>query len=149
MANMTDITTIMSADHSACDEVFARAEELIADSNWSEGAEQFKQFHDAMEHHFTMEESVLFPAFEARTGMTMGPTEVMRGEHEQMRALFAEMAESVEKQDSEQYLGLSETLLMVMSQHNSKEEQMLYRMADQALGQGVEDVLERMAAVGQ
>ncbi len=149
MANMNDITTTMSADHRACDEVFARAEELIADNGWVEGAEKFKQFHDAMEHHFTMEETVLFPAFEARTGMTMGPTEVMRGEHVQMRALFAEMAESVEKQDSEQYIGLSETLLMFMQQHNSKEEQMLYRMTDQALGQGVEDVLERMAAVGQ
>lgn len=149
MANMTDITTTMSADHRICDEVFARAEELIADNSWAEGAEKFKQFHDAMEHHFTIEETVLFPAFEARTGMTMGPTEVMRGEHVQMRALFSEMAESVEKQDSEQYIGLSETLLMVMQQHNSKEEQMLYRMADQALGQGVEDVLERMACVGQ
>ncbi|MCF6283102.1 MAG: hemerythrin domain-containing protein [Candidatus Polarisedimenticolaceae bacterium] len=146
---MTDITTTMSADHRICDEVFARAEELIADGNWDEGTAKFKVFHDAMEHHFTMEETVLFPAFETRTGMTMGPTEVMRGEHVQMRGLFAEMAESVEKQDSEQYLGLSETLLMVMQQHNSKEEQMLYRMADQALGQGVEDVLERMAAVGQ
>lgn len=146
---MTDITTIMSADHHTCDEAFARTEELIADGNWSDGSEHFKKFHDAMEHHFSMEESVLFPAFENRTGMTMGPTEVMRGEHVQMRALFAEMAESVEKQDSEQYLGLSETLLMVMSQHNSKEEQMLYRMADQALGQSVDDVLERMAAVGQ
>ena len=145
---MSDITTTMSADHRSCDEIFARAEELIADGNWAEGAEQFKKFHDAMEHHFTMEEEVLFPAFEARTGMTMGPTEVMRGEHVQMRALFAEMAESVEQKGVEQYLGLSETLLMVMQQHNSKEEQMLYRMADQALAQDVDDVLERMSAIG-
>lgn len=145
---MTDITTTMSTDHRRCDEIFAHAEELIADGDWSKGAEQFKQFHEAMEHHFSIEEGVLFPAFEARTGMTMGPTEVMRGEHVQMRGLFAEMAESVEQQDAERYLGLSETLLMIMQQHNSKEEQMLYRMADQALGQGVDEVLERMAAVG-
>ena len=145
---MTDIKTTMSADHRSCDEIFARAEELIADGNWAEGAARFKQFHDAMEHHFSMEETVLFPAFEARTGMTMGPTEVMRGEHVQMRALFAEMAESVEQKRVEQYLGLSETLLMVMQQHNSKEEQMLYPMTEEALGQGAAEVLERMAAVG-
>ena len=144
---MNDITTTMSADHRHCDEIFAKAEELIANGNWSEGGPEFKAFHDAMEHHFTMEETVLFPAFEESTGMKMGPTEVMRGEHVQMRELFADMAESVEQQDVDRYLGLSETLLMIMQQHNMKEEQMLYRMADQALASGVDEVLQRMKEV--
>jgi hemerythrin-like domain-containing protein len=42
-----------------------------------------------MLHHFGVEESVLFPRFEQSTGMYRGPTQVMRGEHVQMRQLLA------------------------------------------------------------
>jgi iron-sulfur cluster repair protein YtfE (RIC family) len=45
-----------------------------------------------MEQHFQKEEEVLFPAFEQSTGNTMGPTRVMRLEHQQMREALAEMA---------------------------------------------------------
>lgn len=144
---MSNISDTMSADHTRCDEIFSLAEEAIAKGDWAEGASRFKEFHDAMEHHFGMEEQVLFPTFEQRTGMRMGPTQVMRMEHSQMRQLFAEMASSVEQQNKDRYLGLSETLLMVMQQHNAKEEQMLYRMTDQALGSDVEDVLKQMREV--
>ena len=144
---MSNITDTMSARHRQCDDIFSEAEELISKGDWSQGAPKFKEFHQSMEHHFSMEEEVLFPTFEQRTGQTMGPTQVMRMEHQQMRQLFAEMAESVEQQDQDKYLGQSETLLMVMQQHNAKEEQILYHMADQVLSSEVSDVLERMEAV--
>ncbi|MBL3588553.1 MAG: hemerythrin domain-containing protein, partial [gamma proteobacterium endosymbiont of Lamellibrachia anaximandri] len=94
-----------------------------------------------------MEEEVLFPAFEEVTGMAMGPTVVMRGEHAQMRDLFQEMTESVEAKDQDRYLGLSDTLLVVMQQHNAKEEQMLYQMSDQVLGGQASELLSRMEAI--
>jgi len=46
-----------------------------------------------------MEEEVLFPAFETRTGNTMGPTYVMRTEHEQIRALLQVMARAALESD--------------------------------------------------
>ena len=111
---------------------------------WDQGATAFQEFVDAMERHFTMEEGVLFPTFEQRTGMTSGPTQVMRMEHMQMRQLLADMDESVEEKDQEKYLGLSETLFMVMQQHNTKEEQIVYIMADQSLREKAADVLAQM-----
>jgi hemerythrin-like domain-containing protein len=66
--------------------------------------------------------------------MSSGPTQVMRMEHEQMRDLMQEMANAVAAGNQDSYLGLSETLNMLMQQHNLKEENMLYPMSDRVLG---------------
>ncbi len=144
---MPKITDIMSADHKRCDELFAKAEETISSEDWAAGATAFHDFNDATEKHFSMEEAVLFPAFEQSTGMTSGPTQVMRMEHMQMRQLLADMEESVTEKDLEKYMGLSETLIMVMQQHNTKEEQIVYVMADQSLREKGADVLTQMGMI--
>lgn len=144
---MTGIADTMAHDHRRCDAIFADAESAVSDSKWEEGAVRFREFNQAMEHHFSMEEAVLFPAFEQRIGQVAGPTQVMRMEHMQMRQLLSEMAQAVEKRDRDGYLGLAETLMIVMQQHNMKEEQMLYRMADQALGADVPEILRKMEAM--
>jgi hemerythrin-like domain-containing protein len=99
-----------------------------------------------MAHHFAMEEAVLFPAFEARTGMSMGPTQVMRSEHEQMRGLIRDMAQALAGSDQDNYLGQSETLNMLMQQHNLKEENMLYPMSDQVLAPDRDQLIQSMQA---
>ncbi len=70
---------------------------------------------------------MLFPAFEQATGMTMGPTRVMRMEHEQMRGLLSQMAMAAT--DIDALVEHGDTLLMLTQQHNMKEEGMLYPMA--------------------
>jgi hemerythrin-like domain-containing protein len=66
--------------------------------------------------------------------MTSGPTEVMRGEHRQMRDLLAQMEGALAVRDSDTFGGAAETLLILMQQHNMKEENILYPMCDNALG---------------
>jgi len=144
---MTTITETMAADHRRCDELFSEAEEQIAKGEWSAGEQKFIAFRDAIEHHFEMEESVLFPDFEQRTGQAMGPTQMMRMEHIQMRQLFADMEQAMTAKDKERYLGLAETLMMIIQQHNMKEERMLYPMTDQAFGPDAGEVVERMEKV--
>lgn len=73
----------------------------------------------------------MFPAFEAATGMTQGPTQVMRMEHRQMRGLMAQMQQAWAERDGEAFAGAAETLLILMQQHNMKEENILYPMCDQ------------------
>jgi len=144
---MTTITETMAADHRRCDELFSEAEEQIAKGEWPGGEQKFIAFRDAIEHHFEMEESVLFPDFEQRTGQAMGPTQMMRMEHIQMRQLFADMEQAMTAKDKERYLGLAETLMMIIQQHNMKEERMLYPMTDQAFGPDAGEVVERMEKV--
>lgn len=144
---METISDFLSSDHHRCDDLFAVAEDAAGDGDWERIAAEFGAFLESMRHHFAMEEEVLFPAFEESTGMTMGPTQVMRMEHQQMRSLFDAMGQAVEKRDRDDYLGQAETLLVLMQQHNLKEEQILYRMADQMLGGEVPEVIGRLRAV--
>jgi iron-sulfur cluster repair protein YtfE (RIC family) len=146
---MNTILDFLGSDHRACDDLFAAAEENVAKKNWESASKLFSQFHQAMDRHFAMEEDVLFPAFEAKTGNTMGPTQVMRMEHEQMRALINDMERAVTAGNDAEYLGLSETLNMIMQQHNLKEENMLYPMSDRVLAGNREAVLGDMDAVAR
>lgn len=141
---MTTITETLSNKHAHCDALFAEVEAQVANAHWDLVITNFTGFIHAIEQHFATEEQILFPTFEEQTGHTAGPTQVMRFEHEQMRQLFKEMQDSVAQQDSDQYLGLSETLLMLMRQHNAKEEQILYPMTDQVLGTAAPLILEQM-----
>ncbi|MDP2788042.1 MAG: hemerythrin domain-containing protein [Pseudomonadota bacterium] len=141
---MADITRYMTADHTHCDDLFAEAENAVASADWQRGQTHFQAFEAATLHHFMREESVLFPAFEAHTGIRHGPTEVMRGEHVEMRETMQGMGQALDKHATDAYLGLAETLLMLMRQHNLKEEQMLYPMADRALADTASEVVRQM-----
>ena len=144
---MSTIVEFLGSDHHACDDLFASAEEAVAQKNWDSARTLFKRFQAAMAHHLAMEETVLFPAFEARTGNIAGPTKVMRMEHEQMRELLQAMASAVAATHQDNYLGLSETLNMLMQQHNLKEESMLYPMSDRVLGDACDSLIHSMEAV--
>lgn len=144
---MSTIGSYLSDDHNACDDLFAAAENAVAVKDWTKAREHFDRFHASMRRHFAMEEDVLFPAFEARTGMSGGPTFVMRAEHQQMNGLLGEMNSALSQRDAKTYLGLSETLLMLMRQHNMKEENILYPMSDQALADEQADLLDRMGSL--
>lgn len=127
------ISELMTQHHQECDDYFASAENAVAQGQWAEAKEFFQQFENALLLHFRREEDILFPAFESETGQTGGPTQMMRMEHAQMKELIQNLKEACEKNDKNGYLGNSETLLVLMQQHNMKEEQMLYPMMDQAL----------------
>lgn len=144
---MTSISEFMTHDHRACDNLFAVAEESVAKGKWDQAAEQFATFRKDTERHLGMEEETIFPAFEAKSGMEGGPTQVMRSEHQQMRKVIDDMAQKLAARDGDGYLGLSETLMVLMQQHNMKEEQILYRMMDQTFGDEAASVLERAGAV--
>jgi hemerythrin-like domain-containing protein len=138
---MQSIKEFMAGDHRQCDDFFVAVETAIVGGAWDVAASAFAKFQDAMLRHFSTEESLLFPAFEQRTGMYMGPTQVMRGEHIQLRELMLVAEEALLAQDADTYLGDAETLLIMMQQHNMKEENVLYPMCDQQLLDQIDTLL--------
>ena len=128
------ITTPLFQHHKHCDDIFADAESACGNGDWEAGGKLFALLQSQLEAHFSSEEELLFPAFEAATGMTSGPTEVMRGEHRQMRDLLGQMSSGLAELDGDAFSGAAETLLILMQQHNMKEENILYPMCDNALG---------------
>lgn len=142
---MTSIAELMTHDHRSCDHDFARAETLAHKKDWNAAALALEAFTTGLEAHFQAEEQELFPRFEAATGMTQGPTQVMRGEHADMRATLAQLRAALDSRDLDEFAGEAETLLIMMQQHNMKEENILYPMCDLRLGGERDALVETLA----
>ncbi len=143
---MESIRSILTREHRACDGLIDVFEESVTQHNWDEAEKLFSDFLANMECHLNKEEKVLFPAMEQRMGPGMGPVQVMRAEHENMRRLFREIKEDITLRQSEHCLGLTDTLLMLIQQHNLKEEGILYAMADQILAAEQGEVMAQLCA---
>ncbi len=145
---MPEIRQILPPHHKHCDDLFSAAEEAAQNGDWGACDEALGNFGIELRAHLAAEESVLFPAFENATGMRHGPTQMMRLEHEQMRELLVQMEAALAARDGEAFGGAAETLLILMQQHNMKEENILYPMCDQALAGQVDalgaELIERI-----
>jgi len=130
---MSDVVHVMGEDHKACDDFFEQAEAAAGSGDMAKCAQRFQLFRGALLRHFRQEEEVLFPGFEEVTGNTMGPTRMMRQEHQMMRELVEKMQMAVDSASAEDYLGAADTLMVLMQQHNMKEEGILYPMCDSVL----------------
>lgn len=144
---MDTILGFLGSDHRTCDALFTSAGEAVAQQRWDAAHEAFDRFLGAMHRHLAREEKILFPAFEASTANSMGPTRVMRMQHEQMRRLLDDMERSVDGRDHCRYLTLAATLFPVMQRHNKQEEDLLFPMFDRMLDEECEGLIAAMQAV--
>ncbi len=134
-------------DHRTCDELWGDVEAAGEAGDRARTEAAWKRFDLAMRTHLGHEEETLFPAFEAATGMTnAGPTFVMRSEHVQMRALLDRMQAAVDRGDLRELLDQGDSLLILIGQHNSKEEGMLYPLAERALAAKWPEIRARVQA---
>jgi len=138
------ILEFMREDHRACDHLFTEAENALADKKIEEAKGLFESFYQATNHHFDMEERELFITFEKRTGMMGGPTQMMRYEHQQLRSLLESMRLALSENRSDDFFGIGESMMIMLQQHNMKEEQMLYPMIDRALGSDGELMIQTL-----
>jgi hypothetical protein len=112
---MSGITSALHNHHKLCDDDFADAEDAARKGDWAACAAAYGKFRTELLAHFGVEEG--------------------RGEHAQMRDLLRQMDAALAQKDADAFGGAAETLLVMMQQHNMKEENILYPMIDQAMGQ--------------
>jgi len=128
------LAAFFEQDHRDCDARWADVEELLDTQDVEAAGPAWQKFNAGVRRHIAMEEEVMFPAFEAAARMGGGgPTSVMRMEHKQMIGLLDQIEAAMESGDAEQAMDLGDTLLMLIQQHNIKEEGMLYPMAENML----------------
>jgi len=140
------IKEFMTQDHRECDNLYAPVEEAISQGDFEKALELFVPFKEAMLRHFAMEEEVLFPKMEEFLGGGEGPIHVMKMEHAQIRSILDQMGEAIEAKNQQKALGFGETFMIMTQQHNMKEEQILYTMAEQ-LPLEKEKILQQMKEI--
>lgn len=118
------ISEYFEKDHDRLDGLFINFQEWKR-KDYPKAREFFRDFKFGLQRHIVWEEEILFPLFEQKTGMTQGPTFVMRMEHRQIHELLEALHTKVKAGDPES--GNEEkALLEVLSNHNVKEESVLY-----------------------
>jgi iron-sulfur cluster repair protein YtfE (RIC family) len=139
---MESISSYMQQDHVVIDGIAERALAAAEARDWAALARDAAEFLRRLRQHIEVEEKVLFPAFEQRTGMSAaGPSVQMREEHQQMQPILAQMQAAAAAQDGAGYQRATKALLDILMPHNQKEEQMMYPMLDEALGEDAQALL--------
>jgi len=128
---MSSIATALTEHHRQCDALFERASDAAQAGDWAQLRARLAALSTGLGRHFAFEEEALFPAFEAATGMCDGPTAVMRMEHEHIRNLLDELAAAAPEHDPDGFCAELDTLFVMLQQHNTKEEGIIYPACDQ------------------
>lgn len=129
-----NVSEFLGGDHRRLDAILSVVEELAEKGAFAEAAARFVDFARGLSRHIDMEETVLFPAFEEKTGMTSGPTAVMRAEHVEIRRLLEVLASALAAPDESAFREADRHLHEVLGGHNEKEEGILYPLSDRMAG---------------
>ncbi len=144
MEPRAELAAFFGYDHRGVDGDWAKVEAAVETDDIEKIRAAWIAFSTHQRRHLQMEDEIMFPALETATGMTGGPTAVMRAEHEQMRGLMDQMDSVLTAGDAQEMVDLGDTLLMLIQQHNQKEEGILYPMASQVLSAGWEKLRQRL-----
>jgi iron-sulfur cluster repair protein YtfE (RIC family) len=143
--NVASISELLEDDHRRLDALAAEAQRLAEQGSLDGARASFEAFTSGLEWHIEAEEGVLFPEF-TRLGGPLGPTIVMRREHELIRGAMSEARRALGADDlaafQEALSGLGETL----HEHNAKEEAVLYPSLDRLAGAGLAALVRRVQA---
>ncbi len=127
------VTEFYETDHDRLDELLQQYRQLKR-IDFARAKPFFREFKFGLQRHIIWEEEILFPLFERATGITNGPTEVMRREHRMIGAVLEAIHDRVRLADPES--DADETLLMnTLAAHNEKEEKILYPAIDRVAGE--------------
>jgi hemerythrin-like domain-containing protein len=142
------ITTFACREHRRLDAILRRAVSEVEAGKLEAARASCDAFHRGLCLHAAVEEQLLFPLFEARSGMVGGPTATLRQEHRELEAAARSMCEALTVDDPVGFREGLRLLEAVRREHDSKEEHVLYPTTDQMLSDrecaAVAERLERL-----
>ncbi|MBI5049064.1 MAG: DUF2249 domain-containing protein [Deltaproteobacteria bacterium] len=128
------VTEFLQTDHKRLDTIFNRFTKAVKEKNWDEASHSFREFRIGLKRHIKAEEDILFPLFEQKTGMHEGgPTAVMRMEHQDIQELLDKILQATDAKDDIQAPSASNRIVNILTDHNMKEEHILYPESDEFL----------------
>ncbi|HZM48847.1 MAG TPA: hemerythrin domain-containing protein [Vicinamibacteria bacterium] len=127
------VTSYLAWDHDRLDEGLRSVSSAVGKGRFAEAAAGYEEFEHGLLRHLRIEEELIFPVFEARSGMTSGPTDVMRDEHRHVRQALQVMRRGLQGSDADGYEDGLRFFDSVLPDHNAKEEHILYPTLDRLL----------------
>jgi len=125
------LTDGLLGEHALFYSLFARADALLSEPGSLEQLTATASLlRDAVVSHASLEETLLFAAL-AERGLSGGPLNVMRAEHEEIEAIATELPASKTADDARR--GLRQ-LLSILREHFQREEKLLFPMSEKILG---------------
>lgn len=123
-----DIAKILQQDHERLDRILEDAAQAVHNARWADAADTLETFRRGIvDGHMAVEESLLFPAFEAwEGGEDHALTALLRKGHRDLQVFFSEMADAIAAQDAEEFDDLLSTVQTILKQHDAKEESEVY-----------------------
>lgn len=128
------VTRYLSWDHDRLDGLLGEATRCVEEGRMAQAHSLFRAFEEGLRRHIRIEETMLFPMFESRTGLRgNGPTAAMKAEHRAIEAELDRMRQALDLGDASEYASGLSTLHGMLGVHNLKEESVLYPTTDDLL----------------
>jgi iron-sulfur cluster repair protein YtfE (RIC family) len=127
------VTAYLGWDHHRLDEALRSVSQAVCVGRFTDAVAGYHEFELGILRHLRIEEELLFPVFEARSGIVNGPTAVMRDEHRQVRRALGLMRSGLQGGDADSYGDGLRFFQSVLPDHNAKEEHILYPALDSLL----------------
>lgn len=125
------ITDYLQTDHRRLDGIMENFQDALRAQRWEDASSDFREFVLGLRRHIRIEEEILFPVFEEKTGMIdAGPTFVMKMEHKEINELLDRILSATDGHDASMATEAAGALINILMDHNMKEEHILYPESD-------------------
>jgi len=126
---MNTVLRLLRNEHERLDQLFFRFQELMEEDR-KEARLAFREFDLGLRRHIRFEEEALFPLYEKHAGFKgIGPTDVMRLEHQIIQQLLSQLGGKLNtiasEPDAEQIV-----LIQLLRGHTDREETGIYSSLD-------------------
>jgi len=131
-------------DHSMYEGLLYQCEAAIETEQWTAANHAFEELVMHVKLHMTLEEEVLYPAYESTPHAPQGPTQALREEHKHIVRLIKDMQQVIKTRDSDHVLDCLVHLQQQMVKHHEKEEDIFLPMASHILKADCEEILRKL-----
>lgn len=135
-------------EHSLYEELLTRCREAVETEDWGSVDRLIRELVTHLKRHMSLEEEVLFPAYEASPEAPQGPTTALREEHTGIIRLIRDTTQVIGTRDSDHVLECLSHLEDRMIKHHEKEEDIFLPMASHILNSRRDELLRKLERFG-
>jgi hemerythrin-like domain-containing protein len=133
-SKLRSVTDCFESDHQRLNGILRQVVNSLRAGAVPVARETCERFRCGIHKHIDAEETVLFPVIEQAYGLALGAKTVMGAEHNAIRELIDSLGSMLESASTEVCVSAALELSELLVRHDMKEEQILYPMVDQWIG---------------